>query len=203
MRARQHVNPLGISYDEFRGELPRLDPERTVEVEVGCAEAQFLFERARRDPSRTYLGLEVRRSLVDGVNALATREGLPVQAIFCNVNKHLRVLFPEPLVARVFLNFPDPWFKRRHRKRRVVDQSFARDLHAVLCTGGEVFVQTDVWDVALDAMEVFERLDEHYGNASEPWTFWKGGNPYGARSWREAHCIEHGMRIWRLLYRTR
>ncbi len=200
MRARQHVNPLGIAYEEFRGEKPRLDPGREVEVEVGCAEALFLFERARREPSRAYVGLEVREHLVRSVNAEAAREGLPVQAIFCNVNNHLQILFPERVVSRAFVNFPDPWFKRRHRKRRVIDEAFARDLHAVLRTGAEVFVQSDVWEVALDAMEVFERLDEHYRNAREPWTFWRDGNPYGARSWREAHCAEHGLRIWRLLY---
>jgi tRNA (guanine-N7-)-methyltransferase len=203
VRARQHVNPLGINYEEFRGEKPRLDPGREIEIEVGCAEAQFLFERAKRDPARVYLGLEVRRSLVDSVNAEAEREGLPVQAIFCNVNKHLRVLFSDRAVSRAFVNFPDPWFKRRHRKRRIVDAAFARDLHAVLRTGAEVFLQTDVWDVALDAMDVFERLDEQYRNAREPWAFWRDGNPFGARSWRETHCIEHGLRIWRLLYRAR
>lgn len=200
MRARQHVNPLGINYEEFRGEKPRLDGDREVEVEVGCAEAQFLFERARREPSRLYVGLEVRQHLVRSVNAEAAREGLPVQAIFCNVNKHLQILFPNRVVSRAYVNFPDPWFKRRHRKRRVVDEAFARDLHGVLREGAEVFVQSDVWDVALDAMDVFERLDELYRNAREPWTFWRKGNPYGARSWREVHCEEHGLRIWRLLY---
>jgi len=200
MRARQHVNPLGLVYEEFCGDKPRLPSGRPVEVEIGCAEAQFLFERARREPSHTYVGLEVRRHLVDWVNEEAEREGLPVQAIFCNVNNHLPVLFSGRIVDRAFLNFPDPWFKRRHRKRRVVDERFGRNLHGILKPGGELFVQTDVWEVALDAMDVFERLDDCYRNASGAWTFWKEGNPYGARSWREAHCAEHRLRVWRIFY---
>ena len=49
MRIRQHVNPLGLHYEKFRGKRPPLDPAREVEVEIGCAEAQFLFETVGED----------------------------------------------------------------------------------------------------------------------------------------------------------
>jgi tRNA (guanine-N7-)-methyltransferase len=202
VRVRQHVNPLGIRYEEFQGDRPQLCPGVLVEAEIGCAEAQFLFGRAALEPDRTYLGLEVRKHLVDAVNARARREGLPVQAIFCNVNRHLRLVLPRASVDRAYLNFPDPWFKRRHRKRRIVDRQFALDLHWVLKCSGEVFLQTDVWSVALDAMEIFERFDDRYRNLAGAWSFWKTGNPYGVKSWREEHCEEVGQRIWRLLYRA-
>ena len=57
MRIRLHVNPLHIGYETFRGVRPQLEPGRPVEIEVGCADAQFLFERAKIDPGRHYLGL--------------------------------------------------------------------------------------------------------------------------------------------------
>ena len=63
MRIRQHVNPNQLHFSRFRGELPPFDG-RPVELEIGCAEAQFLFERAVRDPSRLYVGLEIREDLV-------------------------------------------------------------------------------------------------------------------------------------------
>ncbi len=200
MRLRQHVNPLTAALNSFDGKALPLEPGKEVELEVGCAEAQFLFERARQDPSRIYVGVEVRSQLVDDVNELAEQQGLPVKAVFCNANHHLRQLLPDGSVSRVYLNFPDPWFKQKHRKRRMITSELARDLHPLLIAGGEVFVQSDVWSVALDAMEIFERLDDLYRNRAGDWTFWRQGNPYGVRSWREQHCEEDGLPIWRMMY---
>ncbi|HLU66980.1 MAG TPA: hypothetical protein VKZ63_11930 [Kofleriaceae bacterium] len=201
-RRRQHVNPLGLGFERFRGVRPELPAGRPVEVEIGCADAQFLFERAAREPDRTYVGLEIRHQLVDDVNARAAAEGAPVQAVFAHANHHLSDLFRPGAISRVFVNFPDPWFKRRHHKRRLMDEPLARDIHRVLAPGGELLFQSDVWDIALDAMGVLDALDDLYANLAGPWSFWKGANPYGARSWREAHCEEEGLPIWRLLYRA-
>ncbi|HUH00416.1 MAG TPA: hypothetical protein VML75_00395 [Kofleriaceae bacterium] len=200
MRTRQHVNPLGPSFEVFRGELPRLERGRPVEIEVGCADAQFLFELAARDPDRTYLGFEVRDVLVDAVNRRACAQGVPVQAIFANANLHMDKVLPPDRVDRVYVNFPDPWFKTRQRKRRMVDEMLARAIHAVCRPGAEVFFQSDVWSLAIDALAVFEMCEELFRNQAGPWSFWKEGNPYGARSWREENAEAEGMKIWRLRY---
>jgi len=199
-RRRQHVNPLGLGFESFRGRRPELPAGRPVEIEIGCAEAQFLFERAAREPDRTFVGLEIRHELVDEVNRRAGRDGLPVRAVFGHANHHLADLFPPSRVARVFVNFPDPWFKRRHRKRRLMDEELARDIHRVLEPDGELLFQSDVWDIALDAMGVLDALDHLFVNAAGPWSFWRAPNPYAARSWREQHCEEASLPIWRLLY---
>lgn len=202
-RIRQHVNPLGLYFDDFRGQMPKVEPGRETEVEIGCAEAQFLFERAAREPDRNYIGLEIRDYLVDWVNREAESQGAPVQAVFCNANRHLCSLFEAGSVQRVYLNFPDPWFKKRHRKRRMIDEELLRGVHQVLAPDGELFFQSDVWDVVLDTLDIIERLDDLFENRAGSWTFWKEGNPYGARSWREHHCEAEGLPIWRLWYRNR
>ncbi len=203
MRIRQHVNPLNAHFVEFRGDLPVLDPARPIEVEIGCAEAQFLFERAKLDPSRQYVGLEIREELVHWVNRHAKAAALPLQAVFCQAQLHLPLIFDGHQVDRVYLNFPDPWFKKRHHNRRMIDDALALAIGDVLRPGGELLMQSDVWEVALDALEVLERRDELFENQAGDWTFWRGGNPYGARSWREQNAEETGLPIWRILYRRR
>lgn len=197
MRIRQHVDPRGAYFTAFRGEIPSIPLDREVELEVGCADAQFLFERAALDPNRTYIGIEIREDLVTLVNERAKAERVPVFAVFCHAQLHLETVLGAAKVRRAFINFPDPWFKRRHRDRRMVDSQLASALSSVLAPDAELFVQTDVWDIALDAMSAFEPT---FTNAAGEWTFWRDGNPYGVRSWREQHAEEHGLPIWRVMY---
>jgi len=201
MRIRQHVNPKQLHFERFRGDPPPLDG-RLVEIELGCAEAQFLFERAAQDPSRLYVGLEIREDLVTLVNRKARELGAPVHAVFCQAQLHMRQIFPPGSVERVYINFPDPWFKRRHQDRRMIDEALAEGVAYAARRGADVFVQTDVWDLALDAMSTFEP-DDRFENVAGEWTFWKAGNPYGVRSWREQNAEATGLPIWRILYRRR
>lgn len=198
MRIRQHVNPNQLHFARFRGERPPFDG-RLVEVEIGCAEAQFLFERAAADPSRLYVGLEIREDLVALVNKRARQSGVPVHAVFCQAQLHATEIFRAASVDRVYVNFPDPWFKRKHHGRRMVDDTLADGIAHMLRPGGDLFFQTDVWDLAIDALSTFEP-DERFANVAGEWTFWRH-NPYGVRSWREQNAEETGLSIWRLLYR--
>jgi tRNA (guanine-N7-)-methyltransferase len=204
MRIRQHVNPLDHFFETFRGQRPELDPARELEVEIGCADAQFLFERAAREPAHQFVGLEIREDLVAYVQKKAKKTGLPVQAVFCHAQLHTTSIFEAGAAARVYVNFPDPWFKRRHHIRRMVDSVLAEQIAYVLRPGGELFVQTDVWDIAIDAMSSFDGdRSERFENLGGEWSFWKQGNPYGVRSWREQNAEETDLPIWRILYRRR
>ena len=118
MRRRQHVNPLGLAFETKHDPAPELIAKH-IEIEVGCADAQFLFERAKLVPSSQYVGIEIREDLVRGVNRRAQSLNAPVSAIFANANNHLPSLLPANSVNVAHLNFPDPWFKARHRKRRI------------------------------------------------------------------------------------
>jgi tRNA (guanine-N7-)-methyltransferase len=201
VRIRQHVNPNNLHFERFRGEVPPFDG-RPVEVEIGCAEAQFLFERAANNPSRLYVGLEIREDLVTLVNRQARESGAPVHAVFCHAQLHMAMIFPPGIIERVYVNFPDPWFKRRHQDRRMVDDMLANGIALAARSGADVFVQTDVWDIAIDAMATFDG-DDRYDNQAGEWTFWKAGNPFGVRSWREQNAEETGLPIWRILYKRR
>ena len=102
---------------------------------------------------------------------------------------------PDAILARVFMHFPDPWWKKRHAKRRLVGPDVLDQLARLLRPGGELFFQTDVE----------ERVQEALGElAAHPGFRLEGdglipANPYGARSNRERRAIADGLPIYRVL----
>lgn len=200
-RVRHHVNPFRLPFFERQVDPLALPAAGEVEVELGCADARFLFERAPQHPSVLLIGLEIREKLVKQVNRMATATGVPnLRACFSNINVDLPVLFPDRRIARAYINFPDPWFKERHKKRRLVTAELVEALHQKIVPGGELFFQSDVFDLALDALAVFEDAPALFRNTAGPWSF-RRDNPYGAQSLREVRCEERQMRIWRMQYR--
>jgi tRNA (guanine-N7-)-methyltransferase len=202
-RIRQHVNPLKSDLLEI-ADVPRLAPApgQPLEVELGCAEAHFLIDRAVTEPQALLVGVEIRRELVEAVNQDGARRGLDnLRSVFANMSVDLPRLFAEGSVRRFFLNFPDPWFKSRQHKRRVIGPGLIAELARALEPGGELYVMTDIFALALDAMAALEE-SPFYESATEPWTFARA-NPYGAKSRRERQCETEGAPIWRLLYRRR
>lgn len=204
VRVRHHVNPLRLRLMHIapsRLQLP-VDAPQALEVELGCADAQFLFQKARVDSQTSYIGVELREPLVDDVNQRAQAEGLShLRAVFAHINVDLPSLFAEHSVRRFFINFPDPWFKRAQHKRRVVTPELAEVLCQLLQHDGELFFQSDIWDLALDAMAVLECCPLLYNVAGE-WSFLRQ-NPYGAVSQREERVTAFGDPVWRMLYRLR
>jgi tRNA (guanine-N7-)-methyltransferase len=84
----------------------------------------------------------------------------------------------------------------------MVDAALAEQIAYLLRPGGELFVQTDVWDLAVHALEAFDADRAcRFENRAGEFTFWKDGNPYGVRSWREQNAEETNLPVWRLLYR--
>lgn len=199
VRVRHHVNP-------YRSKLLSLAPARLelaagpLEVELGCADAQFLFQLAEADPDTNYVGVELRQPHVEDVNRRAQLAGLArLRAVHAHINVDLPQLFKGQSVRRFYVNFPDPWFKRTQHKRRAMTPEVGEVLIRLLEPGGELFFQSDIFELALDAMAVLETLPALHNVAGE-WSFLRQ-NPYPARSLREDRVGATGLPIWRILYR--
>ncbi|HEY7376568.1 MAG TPA: hypothetical protein VIF57_30695 [Polyangia bacterium] len=201
MRIRQHVNPLKSDLLDI-AHVPRVEaePGRALEVELGAAEAHFLIDRARADANAQFVGVEIRRELVEAVNAACAAVGpANVRSVFANMSVDMGRLFRDGSVGRFFLNFPDPWFKSRQHKRRVIGPGLIAEIGRALVPGGELYVQTDIFALALDAMAALE-ADDAFSSVAGAWTFLRE-SPYEAKSRRERQCEAEGVRVWRLLYR--
>ncbi len=198
-RVRHHVNPLGLPFQRPRRLRCDVPADGEVDVELGCADAQYLFQRAQAHPNIFFVGIEIREQLVDEVNEKAAALGVSnLRAYFANMNVDLPELFDDGRLARIYLNFPDPWFKKRHHKRRVVNAELVAQMAAKLRPSGELLFQSDIYELALEAMAELE--ESSLRNVVGPWSFLRP-QPYSARSLREERCEERGLRIWRILYR--
>ncbi|MCX4244036.1 tRNA (guanine(46)-N(7))-methyltransferase TrmB [Paraliomyxa miuraensis] len=205
-RVRQHVNPLASRYVVPRARpvriAPELGPRPRVEVELGCADGQFSFQLARAHPTTMVVGLEIREKLVAANAARARAEGLANLAFaYVNLNVDLDRVLPPHSVQAFHLLFPDPWFKAKHRKRRVVDPWMLEVACTRLVPGGELHFASDVFELALAAMAEIEDQGPALGlrNQLGPWRFWRG-NPFPARSRREDTTLARGQRVWRMRY---
>lgn len=204
VRVRQHVNPLSKKY-----QMPVSPPDWTkvyaqtnqpLHLDIGCARGEFLFEMARLEPDWNFLGLEIREPLVDKATFLVSELGLSnLHFLFCNVNNSLRVLlnsFPSGTLQRVTIQFPDPWFKKRHAKRRVVQPELVDTLATYLIDGGEVFLQSDV---KVLAQEMCDRFDEHpafYKQGQD----WLAINPLPVSTERETSTLCDSEPVYRALF---
>ncbi len=200
-RVRQHVNPLKSDLLEI-ADVPRIEaePGRGIEVELGAAEAHFLIDRALADRQTLFVGVEIRRDLIEVANAGFMQAGVDnFRCVFANMSVDMPRLFAPGSVRRFFLNFPDPWFKSRQHKRRVIGPALIAEIGRALAPAGELYVMTDIFALALEAMAALE-TSELFESARGPWSFAQD-NPYGAKSRRERQCEGEGARVWRLLYR--
>ena len=198
-RLRQHLNPLKMTAMVPREQPIALPESCVVEAELGCGDAQFIIQLARLHPERHYVGLDIRDGFLDLGRDEIARLGLRnIQLELSNLMVDAERLFPPGRIRRFYINFPDPWFKARHRNRRWLDQTTLQHLVPALEPDGELFFQSDVWAVALEAMGLFEGCDRLV-NTEGDWTFLRH-NPYSVRSNREEAVAQEERPTWRLRF---
>jgi tRNA (guanine-N7-)-methyltransferase len=136
-------------------------------------------------------------AVVDGRLA---KVGLSSRArVFAEDAKHaLGRLAPDGVFARVFVHFPDPWWKKRHAKRILIDAPLLAEIVRLLAPGGELYVQTDVaeraagYEALVSGEPALEAAGDHAGSPR------LADNPYGARSPRERRALADGLPVYRL-----
>ena len=204
---RQHVNPLSAFFQQPRPLPPPTalfgDPIRPIHLDIGCARGRFLLALAQAEPQRNYLGVEIRRALVSA--AEADRQALGLQHLhylFCNANVSLEdwlALLPAGQLERVSIQFPDPWFKKKHHKRRVLQPGLLLAIAGALAEGRELFIQSDV----LAVIEPMVALTEACGCFERPAGDarpWRAANPLAVPTERETHVLGQGLPVYRVLY---
>lgn len=131
--------------------------ETPTEIEVGSGKGAFLVAAAEANPGTNYLGIEIDRALQLYVATRLAKRGLRnARVAGIDARRLFRERVPAASVRAVHVYFPDPWWKKRHQKRRVWTPEFAADCVRVLAPGGRLYVATDVADYDVIIRELLD-----------------------------------------------
>ena len=205
---RQHVNPLSSNFNQIE-RIPSLsemfgDSKLNLHLDIGCAAGEFLFDLALTNTNWNYLGIEIREKLVKTAKfKVLQREIKNLYFAFGNANNILNDVQSKFIIKNVksiSFNFPDPWFKKRHYKRRIIQPEFINLLSNTLQKGCLIFIKTDVKDL-IDYMDFtissnfsFKKIDKKDFDSSESF------NPNRLLTNREKHVIVNELDIFERIY---
>ena len=206
---RQHVNPLSKNFFEV-DPIPPLNqifenPKLPLHLDIGCASGDFLFELSLKNKNWNYIGIEIREKLVLNANLkMKSRENNNLYFSFGNANNifgHSNNKSITEFITSISFNFPDPWFKKKHHKRRVIQPELINFLSNSMKKGSLIFIKTDVREL-FDHIELtisesikFKKL------AIKDVQFNESFNPNRIQTNREKYVILNQLKIYESIYK--
>lgn len=140
------ANPQYVvtSPEEYKGRWNEaFGNDKPLHIEVGTGKGRFITEMAKANPEINYIGIELQESVIVSALDLALEAGVPnVKLLNVNAEK-LEDFFAKGDVNRIYLNFSDPWPKKKHAKRRLTYKRFLAMYENILVDGGEIHFKTD------------------------------------------------------------
>ena len=204
---RQHVNPLS-QFFQLPLSLPSKsilfrDSHSPIHLDIGSARGEFLIELALKYPNWNFLGLEIREPLVKLSETKRKKSELEnLKFLFCNVNVSLDEWLSDldsDQLRRVSIQFPDPWFKRKHFKRRVLRKSLLNSIARYISSDGELFIQSDILKLIESMVDVIDESNYFYRKKLDGLK-WLNKNPYDSFTNRELFVIKQKLPIYRAMY---
>ena len=170
-----------------------------LELEIGCGQGGYAVAFGRQRPDRALVGIEQRRKFAAQVAEKVAARGLENVLVLCGDGRLMAPrLFPAGSLSAIHVHFPDPWWKRRHFGRRLVDDRMSMLLLGLLQPGGLLDFRTDVERYALDAVKRLEEVG--FENQAGPGQFSEAPADE-IPSTREKRYLQTGQRVWRLRMR--
>ena len=204
---RQHVNPLSQFFQRPLS-LPSSsilfrNSHYPIHLDIGSAKGEFLIELASKYPDWNFLGLEIRETLVSLSERKRKELDLEnLKFLFCNVNISLDKWLSDldyGQLKRVSIQFPDPWFKRKHFKRRLINKSLINSIARYISKDGELFIQSDILKFIESMLDVVDNSN-YFDRKDLQGVKWLDKNPYNALTDRELFVIKQDLPIYRAIY---
>ena len=204
---RQHVNPLSQFF-----QLPLSLPSKNVlfkkshypiHLDIGSAKGEFLIELATKYPDWNFVGLEIREPLVSLCEKKRRKLELNnLKFLFCNVNVSLDEWLSDldyGQLKRVSIQFPDPWFKRKHFKRRVLKKNILNSIAKAMSKDGEIFIQSDIFKLIESMTNTIDK-NRYFNRKDVGDLIFINENPYHVKTDREIFSLKRNLLIYRVMY---
>ena len=142
--------------DGLSGLFPRSAP---LALEIGCGIGDFILQLARQRPEYNFLAIDIYNKGCLKTCRRLEKEGLDNVRVLRLEARYLLTHFCRPgELAAIYINCPDPWPKKRHRKRRLVNRDFLQTLRYHLAPAGELYFSIDIADYAVEVAELMGAL---------------------------------------------
>ncbi|MBI1884288.1 MAG: tRNA (guanosine(46)-N7)-methyltransferase TrmB [Chlamydiae bacterium] len=153
--------------ESFQGWEGVFGKKAPLKVDMGCGKDPFLIQCAMKDPKSHFIGVEQDSKIAYRFENKVRKSGLEnIRVLHFEGHFALQRFFLPESIDHFFLQFPDPWPKKRHVKRRILSVAFVKELWQKLKPTGEFFIATDVQEIAQLGQEVvgqaggFERMSD-------------------------------------------
>ena len=183
-----------IAYQDIFGR------ESEVVLEVGFGMGASLVEMAKNAPEKDFIGIEVHPPGVAKLMMMAAEEGLTNIRVYCHdAIEVMADCLPQGEASTFQLFFPDPWHKKKHNKRRIVQPLFAQQVANVLKVGGVFHMATD-WEAYAEHMLEVMEAQSNYENVAGKNTYHpRPGNRPLTKFEQRGEKLGHG--VWDLIYK--
>lgn len=210
---RQHVNPLSRKYQASLNLSKDWLSEgfqnvsNPLHIDIGCAKGSWVLKYGQSEPQLNILGLEIRRPMTDlclhrkkvwqltNVHFLSSNANVDLTTILASIEEQ------NVSIRGVSIQFPDPHFKNRHHKRRLVTTDLVSTIAKHLKVNSFVFVQSDVLDIMQYMVRHF--MSSPYFSVADihdPNNLDKNQSPFPVQTEREISTLAKGMNVYRLLF---
>ena len=168
-------------------------------VEIGFGMGDSLLQMAKQHPDTDFIGIEVHPPGVGRIINSAGNDNINNLRVFlADAVDVLTDCFDDNSIDRVQLFFPDPWHKKKHNKRRIVQLGFADLIRQKLCVSGQFHMATD-WERYADHMMEVMTLAPGYENSSPEYHF-SPAPEYRPKTKFEARGERLGHGVWDLVF---
>jgi len=194
-RVRPHVNPFSAQEEKF---FEGFGNDKDIWVDVGAYKGEFIWALSEKFPEKNFILFELRTVIADELKE-KFKDKKNCVIFDGDAGRNFRNIL-EPCIKqgarieKIFVNFPDPWFKDRHKKRRFINPDFLKSLESWLPESVKFIFQTDQEFLFKETLEVLE--DSKFNKIS-----FFDDSVFGIQTDWEKSKMDLGQKIWRCEFR--
>lgn len=188
---------LILEPQKYQGQWSNISDNKRIHVELGTGRGQFINTLANKHKDIFFLGVEIKEEiLLEAVKKTVNLELDNLKFLWFNIN-YIDSIFYESEIDRIYINFCDPWPKKRHSKRRLTHKNFLIKYKKILNSSGELHFKTD-------CEELFEFTLNEVSNVGfkikeVSLNLYRNGNIDNVKTEYEEKFIEQGKKIYKLV----